>query len=372
MKSQTICANCVMDTVADPNIQFDDNGVCNHCLRYEEKKNARVTTCESDFKKLIENIKKRSKHDKYDAIVGVSGGVDSSYVLQLAVEQGLRVLAVHVDNNWNSELAVSNIEQLVKKLNVPLKTVVLNWKEFRQIQTAFLKAESPDGEIPTDHAIYANIWRIAAQYNVKHILSGMNFQTESISVDNWSYGHMDGKYILSVSQRNGHKIDQKKFEILTIPKLVYYSAVKGIKTISLLNYVKYNKDEVKQKLIDDIGWRPYAGKHFESEYTKFYQGYYIVARFNIDKRKGHLSDLINSGQMTRDEALQVLATKPLSDEELKNLKGYVSDKLEIDRGLIEQLAPIPVRRDAYSSNKAIFKKIKSTLDALRRINVYPK
>jgi N-acetyl sugar amidotransferase len=366
------CQRCVMDKICDPLITFNLEGVCNHCERYAKKIHQRVTKDQSNLDNVISSIKRRGRNSKYDCIVGISGGVDSTYVAYVAKKNGLRVLAVHLDNGWNSDLAVSNIEAVLSTLEIPLKTIVLDWFEFSSIQKAFLRSDTPDGEIPTDHAIFANLWKIASDLNVKTILSGMNFQTESISVESWSYGHMDGRYVRSVSKAHGHNINSRKFPLLSITKLAFYSLMKRIKTISILNYLHYDKAEVVGLLSKELGWRKYEGKHFESNYTKFYQGYYLLKRFNIDKRKGHLSDLINSGQISRAEALEVLLESPLNENDKNDLLRYVSKRLDISSFGLENLGFAPMSREGYKSDRGIFKFIKSSIDRLRSRGFYPK
>jgi N-acetyl sugar amidotransferase len=360
-----------MDIECDPDIRFDLEGKCNHCKRYEDLISSRVTHDPAIFQKLISTIKKKGKNKKYDCIIGLSGGVDSSFVAYLAKKNNLRPLAIHLDNGWNSELSVKNIEQIVKKLDIPLKTIVLNWEEFRDLQLAFLKAGVPDGEIPTDHAINASIWQIASKMKIPFILSGMNFQTESINVPHWSYGHMDSKYIKSVNYKNnGPKL--KTFPLMSLVKLAFYN-FKGIKSISILNYLEYNKNDVTDTLKKEIGWRPYKGKHFESSYTKFYQGYVLNKQFKIDKRKGHLSDLIYSKQLSRDDAVNELKLSALDVSDANIMKKYVARKFKITEKNLDEIILMPRKsRDAYSSNLWVIKKIKSILLYLRKHGLYPK
>ena len=365
-----VCKTCVMDSETDPDLILV-NDKCNHCIRYENQFNSRVDTDEKAFKEIIKTIKLKGKNRKYDCIVGLSGGVDSSYVAILAKRYGLRPLAFHLDNGWNSELAVKNIEVILKNYDIPLVTKVLNWEEFRKIQLSFLKSGVPDGEIPTDHAINASIWDAAAKYKIPYILSGMNFQTESIMVPNWSYGHMDARYVKSVIKKNdGPKL--RSFPTLSLVKLAFYTFLFGIRSISILNYIDYNKDKVISEL-KEIGWSPYENKHYESSYTKFYQGYVLDHQFNIDKRKGHLSDLIFSGQMTREKAFIELERKPLDDKEIRLMKMYVARKFKITLEELEVLLSRPRKnRNIYKSNKAALNFIKSAVNFFRENNLYPK
>jgi len=368
-----ICNRCVMDDLVDPDIQFDNDGVCNHCHRYSSLSRDRLNLDDGAFASIIDGIKHRGRGKKYDCIVGVSGGVDSSYVAYLAAKSGLRVLAVHVDNGWNSELAVRNIEQLVKVLGIPLRTVVLNWNEFKSLQIAFLRASTPDGEIPTDHAIYASLWRTAHQTGTKTILSGMNFQTESIYVPSWSYGHMDSKYLRSVSLKNGGPEKFQSIPTISLFDLTYFTFIRHIRSVSILNYIPYVKQDVITTLRKELDWRPYEGKHFESSYTKFYQGYVLPKQFNIDKRKGHLSDLIYSGQINRERALRILSESPVTPSDTEDLKRFVCTKFGLSKEDLEEIISThPMDRSSYSSHISTINKIKSGLRLLRRWGLYPK
>ncbi|MDW9405651.1 N-acetyl sugar amidotransferase, partial [Pseudomonas soli] len=296
------CTRCVMSNEVDVLIRFDEHGVCHHCHRYDELLATRVFSgMEADRRlaDLTEKIKKsRKSNSQYDCLIGVSGGVDSTYVAYLVKQLGLRPLAVHFDNGWNSELAVNNIEKVLRKLDIDLVTYVVDWKEFRDLQLSFLKASVPDGEIPTDHAIFALLWETAAKHKIKYIISGMNFATESISVPNWSYGHSDWKYIKDVHRVHG-SVPLKSYPHFGFIKLFYYNFIRGIRNVSVLNYVDYNKERVMRTLQDELGWVYYGGKHYESIYTRFFQGYILPSKFNIDKRYGHCSVLIIARQLSR-------------------------------------------------------------------------
>ena len=367
-----ICTKCVMDTT-DPNIFFDSEGICNHCHRYNDTLKIRTSFDKiKNFDEQINKIKKRGLGSTYDCIVGISGGVDSSYLLQIALKNKLRVLAVHVDNGWDSELAVYNIRKLVETTGVDYVTHILDWKEFRDLQIAFLKGNTPDGEIPTDHAIDATLWRLADKYGVKTILSGMNFQTEAISIPGWAYGHSDYTYIHDVYKKNMKK-KLKSFPYYTLIYLWYLTYIKGIRIVSLLNYINYDKESAIKELTQEINWRPYDGKHYESIYTRFYLGYILPTKFNIDLRKAHLSDLINSRQITRREALNELDKPPLSmDLVSKDLK-YLLEKFELDKEEFDNIIKSkPMSFRDYANNYQLVQFARSTVNFLRRFNLYPK
>jgi len=258
------CSRCVMDTT-DPEIVFNEDGVCNHCLRYQEQLTIRVyhgDDASSRLAALVEKIKRAGKGREYDCIIGVSWGVDSTYVAYLTKQLGLRPLAVHFDNGWNSELAVSNIEKTLKTVGIDLFTYVIDWSIFKELQIAFLKASTPDGEIPTDHAINALLWHEANRRGIKYIINGMNFATESASVPSWAYGHSDWKYIRSVNKVFGKHKKLKGYPHFSLWNLFYYSVIKGIRVVSILNYINYNKQEVMDILQNKLGWIYYGGKHY--------------------------------------------------------------------------------------------------------------
>lgn len=327
-----VCTNCVMDTT-DPDIEFDRDGVCNHCHAYRRRKESYPFNLDEEGKRQelerqITLIKEKGQGQPYDCIIGISGGVDSTYTVYEACRLGLRPLAVHLDNGWNSELAVHNIEKICKKLSVDLYTYIIEWEEFRDIQLSFLKASTPDSEIPTDFAITAILYKVAARQRLKYIITGDNYTTESVLPFAWSHGHYDWKYVRSVHQRFG-RIPFKTFPRIGYLKMFYTIFIKGVKTVSLLDLVSYNKARAINVLQEELGWQPYKGKHHESIYTKFFQSYILPEKFGFDKRKAHLSSLILSGEITRDEALTELQKPYYDPNELREDKEYIITKLGI-------------------------------------------
>lgn len=343
MKNQ-ICKKCVMDTT-DPEIVFDENGVCNYCRNYEERKIMFVPAVAEKHKRLqsmIEFCTKKGKGKKYDCIIGVSGGVDSTYVAYKVKELGLRPLAIHLDNGWDAELAVSNIHNVLKKLDIELYTYVLDWEEFRSLQVAFLKASTPDSEIPTDHAISALLKDFATKEDVPIIL-GTNYSSESILPRTWSQGHMDWGYIKKVNRLFGNN-KLKDFPHYSIYKRIYWNRIKRLKIFSLLDYIEYDKEKAKKYLIEKLGWRDYGGKHHESIYTKFFQAYILPTKFGFDKRRAHLTSLILAGQITREAALKEIE-KPLYDEKgLQEHLVYVPKKLGLTSKEFEEIMNTPPRK----------------------------
>lgn len=369
------CVRCIMDTHADPSIRFDEHGVCHHCRRYDELVSTRLVTGEAGrraLQGLVDRMKSAGRGREYDCIIGVSGGVDSTYVAYLVRKMGLRPLAIHFDNGWNSELAVKNIERVLRKLDIDLYTYVVDWEEFRDLQVAFLRASTPDGEIPTDHAIFALLWRESARRGIRFIVSGMNFATESVSVPDWSYGHSDWRYVKDVHRRFGTK-KLRTYPHFSLPYLFYVNVLRRIRTVSILNYVDYHKEQAMALLERELGWVYYGGKHHESIYTRFYQGYVLPTKFGIDKRYGHLSDLINAGQMTREQALDEVAKPPYPLEEQRSDLAYVAKKLGLTPEDFDKIMRLPVKsfRD-YRHSYGQVQALKSWVNRLRGAGLYPR
>jgi N-acetyl sugar amidotransferase len=325
-KEEQICSKCVMDTT-DPLIIFNDEGVCNHCLEYDEKiKSINQNTFELDS--VIERVKSEGKGRKYDCIIGLSGGVDSTYVAHLVKDLKLRPLAIHLDNGWNSETAVMNVKNTVEKLNIDLITYVINWEEFADIQRSFFLSGTPDVEVPSDHAIFSILRKYAKKFKVKYVINGINFKTESHHVLSWSQGHSDWKYIKSVHKKFGKK------KIKTFPHGNIFTILSdriSNNWINILDYVDYNKDDAKKLIIEKLDWKDYGGKHFESIFTRFYQGYYLKEKFNYDKRKMHLSSLICGNLISREDSLKILKEPSYDPEIQKRDLKFVQKKLRLNK-----------------------------------------
>ncbi|MEZ0394847.1 MAG: N-acetyl sugar amidotransferase [Anaerolineales bacterium] len=335
-----ICTRCIMDT-SDPQIVFDENGVCNHCHDYDRMMTQKVIPGETGriyLERLVEQMKRDGRGKPYDCLIGVSGGVDSTYVAYLVKKMGLRPLAVHVDNGWDSELAVKNIEEALKRLGIDLYTEVLDWEEFRDVQVAFLKASTPDSEIPSDHVIWAVLGNMADKLKVKYIVSGFNVRTESHLPRAWSYGHFDWKYIRSVHKTFGSR------PLKTFPHIgffTYYRRLLTQRRVDVLNYIDYNKAEAMRLLEQELGWRYYGGKHHESIYTRFYQGYLLPVKFGFDKRRCHLSSLICSGEITREAALQEIQKPTYAPSLQEEDREYVIKKLGLTQEEFEAILQAP-------------------------------
>jgi N-acetyl sugar amidotransferase len=363
-----------MDT-SDENIKFNEFGVCNHCLRYDELLSSRVVMeCNSErsITDLILKIKESGTGRKYDCIIGVSGGVDSTYVSYLVKEYGLRPLAIHFDNGWNSELAVSNIEKVLDILDIELMTYVIDWPTFRDLQISFLKASTPDMEIPTDHAINALLFIEANKRNIKYVINGMNFASESMSVESWAYGHSDWKYIRSIHRIFG-KRKLKNYPKYNFISLFYWTFIKRVKVISILNYLKYDKSNAIKLIEDKLRWVNYGGKHYESVYTRFIQGYILPYKFNIDKRIGHFSDLIRSNQLSREEAIENLKNIDYDPSLMKQDREFFLKKLGFTESDFQQILDSPIKsyKDYPNSRNMIFR-LKKLVNWLRYNNFYSK
>jgi len=335
-----------MDNIADPDITFDEKGICNYYYDYleaEEKLVFKGKEGEEKLNKLVAKIKAEGQGKDYDCLIGLSGGVDSTYVAYLTKKLGLRPLAVHLDNGWNSELAVMNIENIISKLNIDLFTLVINWEEFKDIQLAYLRASVVDIEVVSDHAIFATMYKLAKEKNIGYILSGTNVVTEHIMPHSWLYKKMDFANLKDIHKKYG-KLKLKTYPTFDFKKHVYYSALLRLIPISILNYVPYNKAEIKQIITKELSWRDYGGKHYESVFTKFYQAYILPEKFKIDKRKAHLSTLICAGQMTRECALKQLAEPIYPPNELKQDKEYVLKKFGLNEAEFDTIMKTPPRR----------------------------
>lgn len=368
------CVRCLYNSGNFPGLSFDRNGVCSSCQEYQRQRDFRLES-RLGYQKLgdlLWNFSRKSSNSDFDCIVGVSGGVDSSYLLKLAHSFGLRILAVHFDNGWNSDLSVTNIDALTDALNVQLETFVVDWEEFRSLQIAFLNASTPDVEVCTDHAIQAVLLQTAKKFGIKLILSGMNFQTESPTAPkHWTYGQLDWKYINSVNELFG-KLTLKKYPHFTIRELLTRGLINGVKIVSPLNYIDYSK-KLAESEITKLGWVAYSGKHHESTFTKYFQGSFLPAKFSIDKRIAHLSDLIRCGEISRDEAINILSQPPIAQREAEKLENYVLKKLEIDPSTFETIMKLPIRSYSdYSNNEILIRQLKNGIYRGRKFGLIPK
>ncbi len=331
-----------MDTT-DPHITFDDDGNCCHCSEYLEtraKHSYQGKESDAALDQILEKIRRDGQGKKYDCVIRVSGGADSSYLAYLITQRGLRPLAVHMDNGWNSEKAVINIKVITRKLGIDYESYVLDWEDFKNLQLSFLKASVPEAETPTDVAIPAALHSIAAKYGLKYILSGGNLATEGILPKSWHYDIRDLKYLNYIHSTFGAR-PLKNFPTFGYKKEIFYKLVKGIRMIYPLNSVPFNKEQAIELLSEKFDWRPYGGKHHESTYTKFIQSYYLYEKFKIDYRRATLSTRICVGEIKRCKAVEQLRCKPYNPEEVDEMKNYIAKKLGIDRDELERIMRLP-------------------------------
>lgn len=356
-KPYQICTKTVMDTISDPNISFDQHGVSNYYYDYHQKAETKLldkTEAEKELLRIVDQIKEQGKGKRYDCITGLSGGVDSSYLVYLAKELGLRPLIVHFDNGWNSEISVKNIENIINKTGFDLYTLVVDWEEFRDIQLAYFKANVIDIEAITDHAISATLYKLARKEKVKFILSGNNHVTEAILPSSWVFNKSDSKNIRSIHKTFG-TVPLKTFPFASVKARKMFSDAYGIKVIEMLNYIPYNKKEVKKTISEKLGWKDYGGKHYESVFTRFYQGYILPNKFGIDKRKAHLSTLICSAQISRESALLELKEPVYDDKQLIIDKEFVLKKLSFSETEFETYIKTPgIPHTQYGYEKGFF------------------
>lgn len=343
--SYQMCTRTVMDTT-DPEIWFDNSGVSSHALRYDREIAPVVDAANAgrrsgELARIVAEIQESGKGKPYDCVVGVSGGVDSSYLIYQAIKLGLRPLAVHFDSGWNSELADENVTSLIRTLGLDLYTDTVDSREMMDLQLSFFKASVPNCDIPTDHAFPAVAFEQASKYKIKYILSGHNFASESILPKAWGYNAADARHVKGIQRRFG-TMSLKNYPTMGLFKRHgWYETIMGIKSVRLLNYMPYHYDDAKQTITEELGWQDYGGKHYESIFTRYFQGHYLPHKFGFDKRKAHYSSLILSGQMTRDEALTQLALPPYDESLRAQDHAFIAGKLGISVSEFESILSRP-------------------------------
>lgn len=371
VRPYAICANCIMDT-SDSNITFDARGWCDYCNNFHQTIRPNWHPDEIGARELakdVEAIKRAGQRRDFDCVIGLSGGVDSSYVTYLAKEQlGLRPLLLHVDAGWNSQQAVNNIEALVDGLGLDLHTEVVDWLEMRDLQLAFFKAQVPHLDTPQDHAFFAGLYNFAAKHGVKYILTGANYSTECVREPlEWHYHASDLRQLKDIHHRFGSR-PLKSFPLADIfTYKLYYRYLKGVRVVKPLNFVPYIKEDAMQLLVDRFGWQRYVHKHYESRFTRFYEGYWLPTKFGYDKRRAHFSSMILTKQMTREEALQKIAERAYDDETIAHDFEYVATKLDITVDALRELMRGPNRTYRDYSNAMPF--INAGTQVLRLLGV---
>jgi N-acetyl sugar amidotransferase len=359
MQVEEICTNCVMDTT-DSKITFDDKGVCDHCNTFFKDILPNWHTDERGdkaLKQIIAKIKKEGEGKDFDCLMGMSGGIDSSYLLYAMKEKyGLRPLVFHVDAGWNSQIAVNNIERLVDGLGLDLYTEVINWEEIKDLQLAFFKSGVPHIDTPQDHAFFATMYKFASKHKIKYILTGGNYSTECVRNPlEWMYYQSDSIQLRDIYKKHGTG-KLKDYPVTNILwHKVYLPYIKRIKLIRPLDFIPYDKDEAMQFLVDKYGYQKYPQKHFESRFTRFYESYWLPEKFGYDTRKVQYSSLILTNQMTRKEALEKLSKPAYDPETIHHDFEFVATKLGIS---VEELqsymdAPNKTYKD-YKSQENVY------------------
>lgn len=334
MREYQICSRCVMDT-SDSKIDFDEQGVCDHCRTFDTDikpywhNNPKAH--EGDLEALVKRIKSDGKKRDFDCIIGMSGGIDSSYLVYLAKEKlGLNPLVFHVDAGWNSKQAVSNIENITERLGLDLFTEVINWNEMRDLQLAFFKSGVPHIDAPQDHAFFSTMYKFARKHKIKYVLTGGNYSTECIRNPlEWMYYQSDDWQLRDIHKRFG----TEKLESFPVTNIlwqkIFLPYFSGIKVVRPLDLMYYNKEEATDELVKNLNYERYPQKHFESRFTRFYEGYWLPQRFGYDTRRVQYSSLILTGQMSRDEALKNLARPSFDPDLVDEDLQYIANKLEI-------------------------------------------
>jgi N-acetyl sugar amidotransferase len=342
-----------MDT-SDPDIEFDGSGICGHCRKLEQKLRRELPDADaaaSRLAALVDRIKADGRGKPFDCIIGLSGGVDSTYVALKVAQLGLRPFAIHLDNGWNSELAVKNIENTVKTLRIDLSTHVLNWPEFSDLQRSFFLASVVNCEMPTDHAIVATLFRHAAKFGLRYVISGSNLATEGMGLpEAWGHDNKDWTNIRDIHARHG-KVKLASYPHLSFASFCWNIGARGIRFVPILNLLGFRKAEAIRVIESELGWRNYGRKHGESIFTRFYQEHYLPVKFGYDKRRVHLSTLVMTGQISRPEALRQLEEPLFRPEELVEYRTLFLKKLRFSEGDWERIlkaAPVPHR--AYRHN----------------------
>jgi N-acetyl sugar amidotransferase len=334
-----ICSRGVWDSTI-PGITFDEQGASNYSRLMDKLMMAypRGEKGKESWAEIIEKIRRAGKDHRYDCIVGVSGGTDSSYLLYLSKEYGLRPLAVNLDNGWNSDISVKNIRKMTEALNIDLETYVINYEEIKDLLRAYMKAGLPWIDMPTDLAIKAVLYKIAGRERIKYVLRGNDFRSEGTQPREWTYG--DGKQLKYVHRIFG-SVKLHTFPNYTLTDLLYYSLLKGIKSVYPFYYLDYQKKAAQEFLKENYKWEYYGGHHFENIFTRFAISYWLYEKFGIDKRKITLSAQIMSGEISREEALKILSSKPYDDSEKMKMLDYVGKKLDLSSDEFEHIMQSP-------------------------------
>jgi len=363
------CTRCVMDTT-DPDITFDSAGVCNHCRNFDEVTSRRWFPNEEGQRKLealVDKIKQENRSKSYDCILGLSGGLDSSYLALVMKDYGLRSLVVHVDAGWNSEFAVKNIEAVLNHCGFQLHKIVIDWEEVKDLQLAYLKAGVANQDVVQDHAFFAALYHFAVKNHIRYVIGGGNIPTECIFPAAWHHAAMDAINIKAIHQKYGTR-PLRDFPLISFFEYyVYYPFIKKMTAVRPLNLMPYSK-EIALKRLTAIGYVPYERKHGESRFTKFFQNYYLPKKFNMDKRKPHLSSMIVTGIISREQALKALQAPLYEEAELQEDKTYIAGKLGITVPELNAYIEAPPRHYSKFANwDGRYKLLKATQNILTKL-----
>jgi N-acetyl sugar amidotransferase len=366
------CAVTVMDTT-DPDITFDQDGVSSWVPYFRNNVLCRWTP-DGDvpaFRALIARIKADGKHDAYDCALGLSGGVDSSYLAYIAQREGLRPLVVHTDAGWNSDAAVRNIERIVKSRGFDLATIVIDWEEMADLQRAFLRAGVPNQDIPQDHVIFAAFYGLAAKHRIKWVLSGHNFACESILPPAWGHSSADLRHLTAIHRRFGEK------PLGTFPRMssakygILYTLLRGMRVAKPLDLLHYDKAEAMRVLEEECGWQDYGGKHCESRWTRYFQSWWLPARFGYDKRLAHVSSRILSGQISREAGLKELQSANYTQSMMKDDLELILRKLRMSLDEWQEIMTLPLHgHDEYPTSVRFATAMAAGRNALRRVGLF--
>ena len=344
-----ICSKCIMDNVVAPQITFDKDGVCCYCHEYEQKVKLygyRGVDSDKRLKQIVSKIKKDGEGKKYDCVLGISGGVDSAYIAYKASEMGLRILPVHVDSGFNTEVAEENIRKICDKLKLDLQVVKIDWDFMKELQRAYMFSGLANLDVPQDHAFVAAVYDFAIKNDIKYMLNGSNLATEGILPPSMGHFLIDFKHIKSVYSKNGRgrKIFSK-YPHFSLMKYYWYQ--KKIVRVNMLNYLPYSKKQAIEVLEKEFGWKYYGGKHFESIITRFLQAHYLPEKFGLDKKRAHVASLVVGGEMTREQALAEMEDKSdYTNEQMIKDRDFVLDKLDISMSDWKKIMTSPNKKDS--------------------------
>jgi hypothetical protein len=358
-----------MDT-SDSAIFFDTSGQCNHCKAAKENleffSHYRKNTSDA-FELLVDEIKKSPGKEGFHGIIGVSGGVDSSYLVHKLKKSGLKLLAVHVDAGWNSIEAVRNINRMVIDLDLDLETIVIDWQEIKDLQVSYLRSGVINQDVPQDHAFFSSLFKLARKYNIKYVISGSNVATESILPRSWGQNAMDGRQLVYIQNKFG-RVKLKKYPVTYLQELYFHTYLKkDYKVVAPLNLINYSKVSALRELNEEYGWEDYGGKHKESKFTDFFQEIYLPTRFGIEKKRAHLSSLITNHEISREDALKSIEDTRISALDYKNLLQFVSSKLGLSTDEMSELMKLPFVPDKNYSNQNYLNTILDRAVRVRRI-----